>query len=614
MINKLKVTSKGKTEIVQETVPCDDAQDDVFLNELSSDGTKKDRDFPKSWRLVAIKDIADSIQYGHTASAVKREDGPRFLRITDIQDGQVDWDSVPSCDIPKEEIAKYRLTAGDLVFARTGATTGKSFLIKDCPEAVFASYLIRVRVSEKVDSRYLSAFFQSPDYWNQIEGGKRGIGQPNVNGTVLGGIKFPLAPLPEQRRIVAEIEKQFTRLEAGVNSLRRVQANLKRYRASVLKVACEGRLVPTEVELVAAASRRSSNDNQSRDGSATFESGQALLARILSERRKNWQGRGKYKEPASPDITDLPQLPEGWIWATVQQIGRTTTGFTPPKNDESHFGGNIPFFKPSDLDVGYYVRDFRESLTQSGAEHGRVLPPLSILVTCIGATIGKTGLARVNCATNQQINALTVMDGLVSPQFIYWCFTSPVVQRQIIDNASATTLPILNKSRFEALIMPIPPLEEQFRIVAEVEQKLSVVMETERVVSSTLQRIIRLRQSILQKAFSGQLVQQNQNDEPVEMLLKRIECKPVNFSDDEKKLNKKKMEPMLSESIESLDQLLERLDSLGGSAFPERLLTAVGLGDDIEKFFDLLREGRNAGSLSVPDGHGGIITRQSDET
>ena len=163
MINKLKVTSKGKTEIVQETVPCDDAQDDVFLNELSSDGTKKDRDFPKSWRLVAIKDIADSIQYGHTASAVKREDGPRFLRITDIQDGQVDWDSVPSCDIPKEEIAKYRLTAGDLVFARTGATTGKSFLIKDCPEAVFASYLIRVRVSEKVDSRYLSAFFQSPD-------------------------------------------------------------------------------------------------------------------------------------------------------------------------------------------------------------------------------------------------------------------------------------------------------------------------------------------------------------------------------------------------------------------------------------------------------------------
>jgi type I restriction enzyme S subunit len=166
------------------------------------------------WQMVRVKDVASSIQYGHTASAVSRIDGPRFLRITDIQDGQVDWDTVPSCDITAGEISKYRLAAGDLVFARTGATTGKSFLIGECPEAIFASYLIRVRVSPEVNSRYLAAFFQSPDYWQQIEAGKRGIGQPNVNGTVLGEVQFPLRPLPEQRRIVAEIEKQFTRLDA----------------------------------------------------------------------------------------------------------------------------------------------------------------------------------------------------------------------------------------------------------------------------------------------------------------------------------------------------------------------------------------------------------------
>ena len=124
---------------------------------------------PKGWRRVAIKDMADSIQYGMTASAAERKDGPRFLRITDIQDGRVDWSTVPSCDISKADIPKYRLSSGDLVFARTGATTGKSFLIGECPEAVFASYLIRVRVSADVDSRYLSAFFQSPDYWQQIE-------------------------------------------------------------------------------------------------------------------------------------------------------------------------------------------------------------------------------------------------------------------------------------------------------------------------------------------------------------------------------------------------------------------------------------------------------------
>ena len=128
-------------------------------NMSSPDGKKEGCELPKGWRRVAVKDMADSIQYGHTASAIERKDGPRFLRITDIQDGRVDWSAVPSCDIPKEDIPKYRLSSGDLVFARTGATTGKSFLIGDCPEAVFASYLIRVRVSAHVESRYLAAFF-----------------------------------------------------------------------------------------------------------------------------------------------------------------------------------------------------------------------------------------------------------------------------------------------------------------------------------------------------------------------------------------------------------------------------------------------------------------------
>ena len=178
----------------------------------------------KSWPRVQVRTIASSIQYGHTASAVDARDGPRFLRITDIQDGSVDWSAVPSCDIAEAEVPKYRLIPGDIVFARTGATTGKSYLIGDCPEAVFASYLIRVRVVDDVSPRYLALFFQSPDYWNQIEASKRGIGQPNVNGRILGEVALPIAPLDEQHRIVAEIEKQFTRLDAGVAALRRVQA------------------------------------------------------------------------------------------------------------------------------------------------------------------------------------------------------------------------------------------------------------------------------------------------------------------------------------------------------------------------------------------------------
>jgi len=115
-----------------------------------------------------------------------------------------------------------------------------------------------------------------------------------------------------------------------------------------------------------------------------------------------------------------------------------------------------------------------------------------------------SGHARVRCATNQQINALVVSEEPVSPKYVYWYFCGPLGQRQILDNASATTLPILNKSRFEALPIPLPPLVEQERIVAEVERRLSVIDELETAVTANLQRAARLRQSVLQRAFSEQ--------------------------------------------------------------------------------------------------------------
>src|SRR5690348_3938829 len=101
---------------------------------------------PEGWSSARLGAIADSLTYGYTASATAGSQGPRFLRITDIQNGKVDWNSVPTCTIDERDIRHYGLAPGDIVFARTGATTGKSFLIKSCPPAVFASYLIRLRL------------------------------------------------------------------------------------------------------------------------------------------------------------------------------------------------------------------------------------------------------------------------------------------------------------------------------------------------------------------------------------------------------------------------------------------------------------------------------------
>lgn len=196
---------------------------------------------PKSgWSVETVGQFCEPPQYGFTASATTEPVGPRLLRITDIQDGVVDWASVPYCQCP--EPGRYLLHAGDLVFARTGATTGKSFLIPDCPEAVFASYLIRLRVRAAVSVDYLYRYFQSPGYWVQIADQKRGTGQPNLNGSVLEQLQVPIAPAQQQRGIVAYLDG----LQATVDSVKHLQnataAELDALLPSILDKAFKGEL------------------------------------------------------------------------------------------------------------------------------------------------------------------------------------------------------------------------------------------------------------------------------------------------------------------------------------------------------------------------------------
>lgn len=160
------------------------------------------------WKSKPLGNLAKSVDYGVTASAIEQPLGPKFLRITDIQNGIVDWESVPWCECDKRSASQARLKAGDIVFARTGATTGKSFLIRQCPaNAVFASYLIRVRVGASAEPGFVSHFFQTPMYWAQIAKSARGVAQPGVNATTLKDIEIPLPPLAEQRRIAKVLDR-----------------------------------------------------------------------------------------------------------------------------------------------------------------------------------------------------------------------------------------------------------------------------------------------------------------------------------------------------------------------------------------------------------------------
>ena len=163
----------------------------------------------KGWEVKELGAVS-AINYGYTESASNEPVGPRFLRITDIQNDCVDWGSVPYCKIESTDIPKYCLASGDIVFARTGATTGKSFLVDDPPDAVFASYLIRLRLlDKKLLPEFVSLFFQTAGYWKSIKEGSAGSAQGGFNASKLGALSIPIPPLPEQQRIVGLLDEAF---------------------------------------------------------------------------------------------------------------------------------------------------------------------------------------------------------------------------------------------------------------------------------------------------------------------------------------------------------------------------------------------------------------------
>ena len=182
----------------------------------------------KGWETKELSAVS-TINYGYTESASSEPVGPRFLRITDIQDDQVDWDSVPFCKIESADLPKYRLASGDIVFARTGATTGKSFLVDEPPEAVFASYLIRLRLLDKrLLPEFVSLFFQTARYWKSIKEGSAGSAQGGFNATKLGALFVPVPPLAEQQRIVGVLDEAF---EVLATAKANAEKNLQNARA-----------------------------------------------------------------------------------------------------------------------------------------------------------------------------------------------------------------------------------------------------------------------------------------------------------------------------------------------------------------------------------------------
>jgi type I restriction enzyme S subunit len=188
---------------------------------------------PKEWRVVRLGEVAEKPQYGFTAAAQRDPVGPKILRITDIQDGNVNWNTVPYCKCGNDDIPKYLLEAGDILFARTGSV-GKTFLVSSVPEpSIFASYLIRIRVDRaKLDPQFAFLFMQSAAYWSQIASQTHGAVQLNVNASQLRLLLLPLPPLPEQRAIahvLRAVQRAKEATEGVIAALRELKKSLMQH-------------------------------------------------------------------------------------------------------------------------------------------------------------------------------------------------------------------------------------------------------------------------------------------------------------------------------------------------------------------------------------------------
>ena len=310
-----------------------------------------------------------------------------------------------------------------------------------------------------------------------------------LSGANAKKLPIPMVSLARQREIVAEIEKQFSRLDEAVANLQRVKANLKRYKASVLKDAVEGRLVPLEAELARREGR-------------SFETGEQLLQRILEARRKGWKGRGAFSESSGATV-GTTDLPAGWVWTTLGQCFRVAVGATPSRKEPSYWGGYIPWVSSGEVQLGR-IRHTDEHISEAGLANSstQINPAGSVMIGMIGQgkTRGQAAILDIEAANNQNCAAIWVSRTAILTEYVFFWLMSRYTETR--SEGSGNNQQALNKRLVEQIPLPLPPLAEQQRIVAEVDRRLSLVSNVEAEIHANLKRAQALRQATLQRAFS----------------------------------------------------------------------------------------------------------------
>ena len=451
---------------------------------------------PPHWNVGYVGDFAEEIQPGFASGKYNKEGaGVPHIRPFNIdRQGRLDLAEIKS--VAPDADAK-RLHSGDVLFNNTNSPelVGKTAAITSAGDWAFSNHMTRVRF--KADVLPLFGAYQLHFLWMTgyyLHNCVKHVNQASVSSKTLArAVPFIAPPIDEQKHIVAEFEKQFSRLDEAVANLNRVKANLKRYRAAVLKAAVEGHLVETEAELA----------RRERRG---YEPGEQLLRRITENRHVRRNGKVSHQGHGLEDNRD--ELPTGWTWASVGQLGDVGTGATPLKSKREYYeGGTIPWVTSGALNEEF-VDSADEHITELALRdtNAKLFPSHTLLVAMYGEgkTRGKVSELLIRAATNQACAAIVMDDASAHVRKflkLYLLKNYDDVRRL----SSGGVQPNLNLSHIRDTAVPLPPLAEQKRITVDVDRRFSFVRRLETELHTRLLIIGRLRESILRTMFSGRM-------------------------------------------------------------------------------------------------------------
>ncbi|EHZ4888269.1 restriction endonuclease subunit S [Campylobacter lari] len=403
---------------------------------------------PQGWEVKKLGEIFN-IERGGSPRPIKefltdKEDGINWIKIGDIKNQKYLYATEEK--IIQEGLKKSKLVIeGDLLVSNS-MSFGKPVIVKLQKGAIHDGWLL---LKEKINlnKEYFYYLFSSNFMYDFLSYQASGSTVKNLNIDKLKQIEIPLPPLQEQERIVGILDESFAKIDESIKILEQDLLNLD--------------------ELMQSAMQKSFN-------------------------------------PLKDNTKENYKLPQGWEWKSLGDIGEIITGTTPSKNNPNFYGNEYPLFKPSDLNGDMVIKYASDNLSKVGFDNARNLPKNTILIVCIGASIGKVGLSGVNGSCNQQINAIIPSSTFVSKYLFFVCLSN-YFQEILKKNASQTTLPIINKTEFSKLKIPLPPLQEQEQIASYLDRLSLNIKDLKQNYQTQIKNLQELKKSLLDKAFQGRL-------------------------------------------------------------------------------------------------------------